>query len=89
MTAGQAFADDQLSLSPAGLHTCTPAHLHTCTPAHLQPATCNRQPDVRLYRFDKADGESGGSSSHAIRLMHTPAMAKSPPELPDGWIQNQ
>lgn len=71
MTAGLAFADDGLSLSPAGLYTCS------------------RQPDARLYRCDKADGESGSSSSYSIKLMRTPAVAKSPPGLPDGWIQSE
>lgn len=71
MTAGLAFADGGLSLSPAGLYQCS------------------RQPDMRLYRCDKADGASGGSSSYSIKLMRTPAVAKSPPVMPDGWIQSE
>ena len=69
MTAGLAFAEGGLSLSPAGLYTCS------------------RQPDVRLYRCDRAGGESGGSSSYSIKLMQVLAVAKSPPVMPDGWIQ--
>ena len=71
MTAGMAFADRGLSLSPAGLYRCS------------------RQADVRLYRCDKAAGLSGGSTSYSINLMRTPAVAKSPPVMPDGWIQSE
>jgi|GEM_PF-2269056 len=59
----------------------------------LSPAglyRCSRQADVRLYRCDKAAGASGSSgSSYSIRLMRTPAVAKSPPVMPDGWIQSE
>ena len=58
----------------------------------LSPAglyRCSRQADVRLYRCDKAAGVSGGSTSYSIRLMRTPALANSPPVMPDGWIQSE
>ena len=71
IAAGMAFADGGLSLSPAGLYSCS------------------RQSDVRLYRCDRADGESRSGSSYSIQLMRTPAVAKSPPGLPDGWIQSE
>lgn len=58
----------------------------------LSPAglyQCSRQGDPRLYRCDKATGSPGGSDSYAIRLMPMAAVPKSPPVLPDGWIQSE
>jgi hypothetical protein len=56
----------------------------------LSPAglyKCSRQADPRLYRCDKGAGESGRGDSYAITLMPMAAVPKSPPGLPDGWIQ--
>ena len=58
----------------------------------LSPAglyKCRRQEDTRLYRCDRAAGESGGSTRYAIQLVRTLAVAKTPPVLPDGWIQSE
>ncbi len=50
---------------------------------------CKRQSDARLYRCDKVAGGPTGDYSYAIRLTQTATVAKSPPTLPDGWIQNE
>ena len=57
----------------------------------LSPAglyQCSRQADPRLYRCDKAASAAGGSDSYAIGLMRMAAVPKSPPVMPDGWIQS-